>query len=440
MSELALKVRKPRAKKVVDEEDGLTIEVVKPIKKSELAVEKPIYRTYEDYPPEKLYLYAGFDCIVTSELLSEIAPVCAHEPSYIKSVDGKKVPTTAMSIFESYARYTTPAQEFIVDLELNGIRYDVAGNRTMAARMVSEVAELERQIFAELGKELNLDSGDVMAELLFVEKGFEVETRTKTGEPSTDGEALAALAKKYELPWLRLIAKRKDIVSIYRTFIENYIDDFVKPDGKIHSSYNLHGTSSFRISGEAPNFTQIPRPKHGYNIRDLFIVEDDYVFIALDFSSAEVKVLGAISRDPMLLKAIAEGMDFHSFSASQMMGVEYDFFVGIVGDDTHPRYKEFKGLRQRAKVLTFSILYGSTAGGIARQLAISVKEAEGLMELYFSKFPLIKEYIQDMHNECQWNKYGVSSFGQRKMAYGALPCFEGTAVYAAALRNMQNVR
>lgn len=85
-------------------------------------------------------------------------------------------------------------------------------------------------------------------------------------------------------------------------------------------------------------------------------------------------------------------------------------------------------------------MYGSTAGGIARQLGIPVKEAEGLMELYFSKFPLIEEYIRDMHNEAQWNHYGTSSFGQRKMAYGTMPCFQGTAVFAAALRNMQNVR
>ncbi len=345
MSELALKVRKPRVKKV--EESAV---------KSELAVEKPIYRTYEDYPPEDLYLYAGFDCIVTSEVLSKLAPACSHEPPYINSVGGKKSPTTAMSIFESYARYTAPALEFMVDLELNGMKYDIAGNRAMAARMVAEVADLESQIFAELGKEINLDSGDVMSEFLFVEKGFEVITRTKTGEPSTDGDSLAALAIKYELPWLRLIAKRKDIVSVYRTFIQNYVTDFVKPDGRVHPSYSLHGTSSFRISGESPNIPAIPRPKHGYNVRDLFTVEEGYVFITLDFSSAEVKVLGAISRDPMLLKAIAEGMDFHSFSASQMMGVEYEFFVDVVNDSSNPRYKEFKGLRQRAKVLTFSIL------------------------------------------------------------------------------------
>jgi DNA polymerase I len=425
-------------------------------KKVEKAVEKleqKIYRTYEDYDIEHLMTYAGVDCIGTSELLSKLAPVCSLEPKYIRSLDGgrKKEVGHAMSIFDSYDTYTTPAFEFLCDLELNGIMYDVAGNRAMAARMVKEVGELEEQIYSALGKtkdQLNLDSGDAMVKLLYEEHGFDVESRTKTGEPSTDGDAINALADRYELGWLKLIAKRKDIVSIYRTFIENYVQDFVKPDGRIHSSYNQHGTSSFRISGENPNFTQIPRPKHGYNIRDLFVPSPGHVFIALDFSSAEVKVLGAISRDPGLLRAIAEGLDFHSFSASQMMGVSYEDFMAVINDGPnkatgykgHPKFKEYKERRQAAKVLTFSLLYGSTAGGIAMQLNITKGEAEGLMDLYFSKFPKILEYITDMHNEAKWNHFVVGPFGQRKMQYGTLPAFTGTAVYNGALRNAQNVR
>lgn len=330
-----------------------------------LPPDKKIYRTYEDYEIEDLLLYAGIDCIGTSSLLSKLAPVCSAEPIYYRSEDGgkRKVKTTAMSIFESYDTYTAPAFEFICDLEINGIAYDVDGNKAMGKRMREEIEALETEIRKELGDKangVNFDSGDHMVKLLYDTFGFEVESTTKTGEPSTDGDALNALAEKHELPWLKLIAKRKDIISIYRTFVENYVADFVKSDGRIHSSYNQHGTSSFRISGENPNFTQIPRPKHGYNIRDLFIPSPGYVFIALDFSSAEVKVLGAISKDPGLLKAIEEGLDFHSFSASQMRGIDYEKFVSIINDGPnkttgypgHPLHKQYKQWRQEAKVLT----------------------------------------------------------------------------------------
>ena len=398
------------------------------------------YYTYEDYPVEDLLLYAGLDTYCTLSLVQRLSRACSAEPSYIRSVNGKdKVPGKTMSIFESYDLFTTPAFNFILDLEINGIGYDVEGNKAMAARMVIEVAELERQIFAEIPA-VNLDSGIAVAEYLYTTLGLEIQSTTKTGEPSVDGEALAALEKKYGFKWLGWMAKRKDIVSIYRTFIVNYVDDFVKPDGRIHASYNLHGTSSFRISGDSPNFTQIPRPKHGYDIRTLFTPRPGYVFIALDFSSAEVKILGAVCRDPMLLKAIQEGLDFHSFSASQMYNIEYDSFVRVINSDNNPLKKDYKLKRQNSKALTFGILYGSTAAGVAANLGITFAEAEALINLYFSKFPKIKEYIADMHNEAIWNHMGVNSFGQRKMQYGTLPPFKGTSVWNGGLRNQQNVR
>ncbi len=322
-----------------------------------LRADKPVYRTYEDYPLEDLSVYGGLDCIVTSELASALSVACEEEPTYTVSDNGvDKVSTTAMSIFESYDRFTRPALEFIIDLEINGIGYNVEANRVMALRMETEVAELENQIFTELGRELNLDSGQVMADFLYREKGFEIMSRTKTGEPSTDGEAMIDLAEKYELPWLITVGKRRDIVSIYRTFIKSYVEDFVKRDGRIHPSYNLHGTSSFRISGEAPNFTQIPRPKHGYDIRTLFTPKEGNVFIAADFSSCEVKILGSISQDPMLLKAIEDGLDFHCFSASEMYGIPYDVFKAILDNKAHPLHKKYKELRQISKSLTFGIL------------------------------------------------------------------------------------
>ena len=107
-------VLKPMAKRTA------AAKTLKPVGENILAVEKKIYRTYEDYDPEDLYLYAGIDVIVTSEIASKLAPRCYDEPKYFRSVNGKdRIETTAMSIFESYERFTSPAFEFIIDLELN---------------------------------------------------------------------------------------------------------------------------------------------------------------------------------------------------------------------------------------------------------------------------------------------------------------------------------
>jgi DNA polymerase-1 len=417
-----------------------------PIKEVLLKPDKPIYRTYEDFPVEDLLLYAGIDCVATSELLSRINPTISAEPDYIwvETKDGKQTKTKikVMSIAESYHKYTNEALDFIMDLEVNGILYDVEGNRRMKARLEVEISELEGIISNHIGNTFSIDSGQQMANYLFIERGFEAIRFTKTGEPSTDGEAIKDLAERYpsEKGWMEPLAKRNDLVSIYRTFIETYVEDFVKKDGRVHANYSLHGTGSFRIAGDSPNLTQLPRPKHGYNIRELFKVADGNVFMAFDFSSAEVKILGAICRDPELLRAIKDGMDFHAFSASKMYGIDYEVFVAILSNKQHPLHKDYKEKRQFSKALSFGILYGSTANGIAMNLGIAKYQAEELIHLYFSAFPLIQTYVTDTHEMAKLNHFVFGPFGQRKAEFGTMKIFEGTAAYNGCLRNSQNVR
>jgi hypothetical protein len=337
---------------------------------------KPVYKTYEDFDVEELYLYAGLDVIATSTLLERMFPFLADEPVYfMPDKNGKPVPTHAISILQTNEEITKLAFEYILDMEINGLKYNVQKNREISQRMVAEIQALEEEIFKHpaITRDINLDSGKDMVELLYGTLGFEPPSYTASGEPSTDGEALLTLAglnplnppKDYktpdpELQFLAYIAKRKDINSTHNTFIRTYVEDFVKKDGRIHPSYNLHGTSGFRISGDSPNLTQLPRPKHGYNIRECYGVDEGNVFIAFDFSSAEVKIVAALCKDPAMLKAVREGRDFHSSSASLMIGVPYEEIVRVVGDKNDPKHKEYKHWRQTAKVLTY-LMMGSYA-------------------------------------------------------------------------------
>lgn len=415
--------------------------------------EKPIYRTYEDFEFTKLQHYAGLDCIATSGVLSTVFPALVDKPTLTiadpRTGAPKKIEGPA--VIESVEKTEMLCHEFIVSLEINGMKYDVERNQAISKRMVAEIEEFEEKIFSAIGKKINLDSGVEVANYLYNERGFTPPFETKSGEPAVDGDALLTLAgldpksniyiaTDADLQFLANMAKRKDINSVHNTFIKTYVEDFVKRDGRIHPSYNLHGTSSFRITGDNPNLTQLPRPKHGYNVRECYTVDSGNVFIAFDFSSAEVKILGAICRDRNMLKAIAEGLDFHSFSASAMIGVPYEEYVHILEDKSHPLQKEYKRMRQVAKTLTFSILYGSSAGGIAMQLNISKDEAERLMNMYFKAYPGVKDYIEESHNMAIWNHKVWTPFGQYKHEYAAQQVFKKTAVYNAALRNAQNVR
>jgi DNA polymerase I len=407
--------------------------------------------TYEDFPAEDLYTYAGIDCIATSGLLAKLLPM-ASEETVGKGLDeaGKTVIERFPAVIEGYLNVVAPAMDFIEDLEINGMRYSVDRNKFYDKRMEAEVNELDDRIFSSIGKKVDLNSGQAMAKFLYGERGFTPPSVTKSGEPSTDGEALLVLAgldplggkyvaKDSSLQFLADMAKRKDINSVRNTFVKNYVKDFVKRDGKVHPSYLLHGTSSFRISGVDPNLTQLPRPKHGYNVRDCFTVGEGNILICADFSSCEVKILANLSKEDAMLQAIADGLDFHSFSASAMYRIPYAEFISVIKDHTHALHKDYKGKRQLSKVLTFSLLYGSSVNGIAMQLYIVAEEAQRLVDLYFNTFPKVKVFIEKTHFYAKHNQFIMTALGQKKNQFGTNSCFRYTAAYNAGLRNSQNV-
>jgi DNA polymerase-1 len=416
--------------------------------KTEVKKIPQVFNTYEDFLFEDLVKYAGLDCIATSELLARLYPEVSKTLP-LRTPDGKV--TYAPAILDVTQKYEMPAFDFLLDMEITGIKYDCDANREISAKMVEEISQLEDLIFEQIGTRINLDSGVEVAKLLYGTMGFEPPFKTKSGEAATDGTALLTLAgldplaQKYvasdpDKQFLARMAKRRDINSVHNTFIKTYIEDFVKRDGRVHPSYNMIGTSGFRISGDNPNLLQLPRPKHSYNVRTCFTVEEGYVFITLDFSSAEVKALANLSKDPNMLSAIERGLDFHSFSASLMLGIPYEEYIGILNDKGHPRYKELKLYRQIAKILTFSLLYGSSVGGIAMQLNMTKEEAQTLMDIYFKAYPGVKKFIEESHELAKLNKVIVTPFGQRKQQYGANSIFRSTAAYNASLRNSSNIR
>lgn len=304
--------------------------------------------SYADYDVEKLHLYAGIDTYVTSKLLAKLAP-SIYATETLKG--GKFIPSVA-SVNENLVM---PALEFILDLELNGISYDVEKNKKIG-KSIRERCEVLAESFNPHIGSTNVNSDDQLGSLLYKTMELPVVAYTKTGTPSTDGDTLKKLAETTGYEWLSNLAVYKDLTSIYNTFIGTYVEDFVKSDGRLHPTYNLHGTSGFRISGEDPNLTQLPKAKHGYNIRECYKVPEGYVFLALDYSSAEVKVLANICRDKKLLEALAQGLEPHTFSASKIFKLDYQEMVEVLADQENPKYGEYRQKRQLAKAVTFGIL------------------------------------------------------------------------------------
>jgi DNA polymerase-1 len=412
-------------------------------------IEEPtVYKSFEDYDPEALFLYAGIDTYVTSTVIKKQFPRLIDQPSYQhRDSRGSKVATNIKSLLEVYQDYAQPMFEFIVDLEINGIGYDPSENRRLDVSMREEVALLDDRIYTSLGSRINLDSSDDMKKLLYVDKGFTPPYTTKSGDDSTDGGVLLLLAGmdpkspgNYVAPdpalqYLSDIAKRKNLVSVHRGFISTYMDDYLDRDNRIRALYNQFGTSTFRLSSNRPNLQNIPR---AFGVKKCFVSRNGYIFFCFDFSSAEIKLLSSICGDTAMLKAVNDGLDFHSFAASAMYGIPYSDFIHIIENRSHPQYKEYKAKRQTSKALGFAVLYGSSAGGIAMNLNISKEEAERLISLYFNAFPGLKIYIDSTHDAALWNKYVITPLGHRRQFYGTHEVFKHTAAHNAALRGSQN--
>ena len=400
--------------------------------------------TFEEYPAEALFEYAGMDNIVTSEMLSEIMPEVKRRPAYYFFEDGCRKDIRAPSILSEALDVKADALQFMVDMEVNGIKYDIEGNRRMASQMRERINELEEYIYPQIDKtpeSINLDSQADLTKLLYREWGLTPTVFTKKNQPATSGDALKALSEENpdKKPILDALTERNDLESIHSSFLATYIEEHVKRDGRVHPNYNLHGTSSHRISSDNPNLLNLPNPVHGYNIRDLYTVDDGYVFLTFDFSSCEVKVLAALCKDEKMLEAIYEGLDFHTFTASLMYNASYEELLAAKEDKTHPSHSRVKQMRQEAKAVTFGLLYGSSVRSIAMGLGISDDEGRKIVDAYFKAYPRIKTFINDAHSMAKENHWVFNPFGQRKMEYGTKQCLYGTAVYNAAMRNAQNV-
>lgn len=313
--------------------------------------------SYEDFEYGQLLTYAGIDTIVTYELFKKLYTKGLEKTPYQFYLEGKGFSQgTAPPLVDEAIEIKENALAFMVDMMVNGLQYDIALNREYDKQMTARLSELEGGIFSAVGKRWNLDSDLESEEVLFKQFGFKTEVKTKGGKESLSGDALKEMYKSYQQPWLKALIERNDVASVHRSFVSGYVERYVKRDGRVHPNYNLHGTSSHRISGDNPNLLNVPVSKHGYSIRRLFTVRPGYAFLTFDYSSCEVKVLAALCKDETMLKAILSGLDFHTYTASQIQKIPYDEFFAILELEDHEEHKKYKQWRKEAKSVTFNLL------------------------------------------------------------------------------------
>ena len=274
---------------------------------------------------------------------------------------------------------------------------DVDQLHTTLERFKVEVSELQEKIFTLAGETFNINSPKQLGVILFEKLQLPVIKKTKTGY-STDAEVLDMLRNDHEI--VEQILAYRSVVKLVSTYLEGF-EGLVNPHtNRIHTSFNQMVTATGRLSSSDPNLQNIPvRSEKGREIRALFKPHDGYdMFVSADYSQIELRILAHLSEDPALIQAFQNGEDIHRFTAAEVLGKSLEEVTPLE--------------RSHAKAINFGIIYGISDFGLSRDLGITRAEAKEYIELYFSRYPQIKGYMDRMVQEAHETGSVRTMFGR----------------------------
>jgi DNA polymerase-1 len=286
---------------------------------------------------------------------------------------------------EIYDTMDGPLLPLLQKMERHGVRIDTERLAGMSSEMSVAIDCARREIHDLAGVEFNTDSPKQLREVLFERLGLSPKRKTaKSKAASTDAQTLEELRDEH--PIAERLLEYRELTKLKGTYVDA-LPRLVNADtGRVHTSYHPTGAATGRLSSSDPNLQNIPvRKEAGRRIREAFIPEDGFVFLASDYSQIELRVLAHMSDDPELIAAFRAGEDIHRHTAARVFGVLPD----LVTDD----------MRRRAKAVNFGILYGMSAMRLAREQGVPLAEARRFIEAYFERFGRVREYIDTVREQ-----------------------------------------
>ena len=302
-----------------------------------------------------------------------------------------------------------PLLPVIVEMERAGILVDRSVLSEMSEQLTSDIAAIDREASGVLGgRELNLNANQQLAAVLFDELGVPRTRRTKTGY-TMDANALEGLLEDENLDnrayhLINAILKYREFAKIKSTYVDS-LPDLIHPrTGRVHTSFNQVGSATGRLSSTDPNVQNIPvRTELGRRVRKAFVADhrNGWLLLAADYSQIELRILAHMSQEPHLLAAFKHGEDIHSATARAMYGV-------AEGEKVSPEQ------RRIAKVLNFGVIYGLGAHGVAMQTDLSRQQGQQFIDMYFGKYPGVRDYIERVKSDARGRGYVETLTGRRR--------------------------
>lgn len=342
-------------------------------------------------------------------------------------------------------KYIAKLEEGIENLDPRVDKRKIQSREQKIANIRAGVFTTKKEL--ELIRPVSLGSSVDLPQLMYSEEGFnfEVIKKNDSGKPSTDEETLTNLrltVKKPDSPkavFLDSLLELRGLEKMYKTYIEGWHKK-TQDDGRLHGRFRIHGTTSGRLSSVEPNAQQIPKTSVDPNIKKQLVAPKGTLYIASDFSQAELRIMAHLSGDETYLDAFNSGQDPHLAIAATKYHVPYEEALKIYEDENHPDHKIWKVRRKQAKQIAFGLIYGIGAKLLAVKLSdpksgiiVTPEEARKEMDIFFGQHPKLKTFLKKQEKFLRKNGYLVSLFGRKRRLPQIYSSDRGEEAYALRL-------
>ena len=329
--------------------------------------------------------------------------ICQRTRGLLECFDILKEELTDRNLMKVLNEIEMPLIEILSSMEKKGIMIDPDYFSKYGKELERAIDELQEKIYEEAGENFNINSPKQLAEILFFKLNLPPVKKTKTGL-STDEEVLEKL-KENGAEIAKAILEYRKLAKLKNTYVDA-IPKLRDENNRVHTTFNQIGTTTGRLSSSDPNLQNIPvKTDEGIKIRQGFIAEKGSILMGIDYSQIELRVLAQLSGDENLRAAYQNNMDLHSLTARKIFELSENDEVT-------------REQRIIAKTINFSIIYGKTAFGLAKELGITQREASEYIERYFNQYPRVKEFEKEIVEFTEKNGYTETLFGRRRIIEG----------------------
>ena len=302
------------------------------------------------------------------------------------------------SLAKLYTDIEAPLLKVLQTIERNGVLIDESMLQKQSDQFAITLKELESKAHSLAGAEFNLNSPKQLQEILYDKLSLPILKKTPKGQPSTAENVLQRLAEDF--PIVQTILNYRTTAKLKTTYTDKLPLMVNQDTGRVHTSYHQAVTATGRLSSSDPNLQNIPiRTAEGRRIRQAFIAPNGFQILAADYSQIELRIMAHNSQDPGLLDAFQAGLDIHQATAAEIFAVDLQ---SVSAEQ-----------RRSAKAINFGLIYGMSAFGLTRQLGITRGDAQEYIELYFARYPKVKEYMDAIRNQARESGFVETVFGRR---------------------------